>query len=100
SRCHKVRPAMEQTRIVAAPPGENWDSRWRIERELGSGATGVVYLATDSVQNRPVAIKLLSPQWLDNPEAFARFEREARMMARLDQHPNVVTLISHGERGR
>src|SRR5439155_24957116 len=77
-----------------------WDGRWRVERELGRGTTGIVYLATDMVQNRPVAVKLLLPQWVDDPDAFARFEREARMMAGLDQHPNLVTLIAHGTRGR
>ena len=80
------------------PSAEPWDGRWRIERELGKGTTGTVYLATDLALNRPVAVKLLLPSLANQPQYLARFAREASLMARLEQHPNVVALLSHGER--
>ena len=59
-----------------------------IDGEIGRGGMGVVYKATDSRLGRSVAIKALPPQFEDNPELMARFEREARTLAALN-HPNI-----------
>jgi hypothetical protein len=57
---------------------------------------GTVYRALDPILDRQVALKTISPGLLQNREARARFEREARAAARL-QHPNIVTIYELGE---
>jgi serine/threonine-protein kinase len=65
--------------------------QFRIERELGRGAVGVVYLAHDTKLNRQVAIKSIPPELADNPKARSRFSREARVLASLN-HPHIATI--------
>ena len=65
--------------------------QFRIERELGRGAVGVVYLAHDTKLDREVAIKRLPAEVMDNPKARSRFWREARVLASLN-HPNIATI--------
>ncbi|MEE8306220.1 MAG: serine/threonine-protein kinase, partial [Gammaproteobacteria bacterium] len=62
-----------------------------IERELGRGAAGVVYLAHDTKLNRSVAIKSLPAEVMANPKARSRFSREARLLASVN-HPNIATI--------
>jgi len=64
---------------------------FRIERELGRGGAGVVYLAHDSKLNRQVAIKSLPPDLIEDEEARSRFTREARALASVN-HPNIATI--------
>ena len=67
--------------------------RYSIERELGRGGMGVVYLARDVALDRPVAIKVL-PQYLALvPRLRERFIREAQTAARLS-HPNIVPIFA------
>ncbi|MEU0544920.1 bifunctional serine/threonine-protein kinase/ABC transporter substrate-binding protein [Nocardia sp. NPDC005978] len=73
---------------------------YRIERKLGGGGMGVVYLARHPRLPRLVAIKLLARELASDNQTRARFEREAELVARLD-HPNVVTVHDRGvEDGR
>ncbi|MBL8917961.1 MAG: serine/threonine protein kinase [Myxococcaceae bacterium] len=72
--------------------GRTLSGKWRIEKRLGSGGMGTVYLATDLTVDRPVALKFLQPALVAETEYRARFEQEARVMARVD-HPNLVTLF-------
>ncbi len=65
--------------------------RYSLERELGRGGMGIVYLARDVRLDRRVAIKLLPPHLAGNAEFRRRFLDEARMAARLS-HPNIVTI--------
>jgi len=65
--------------------------QFRIEREIGRGAMGVVYLAHDSKLDRQVAIKSLPAEVMANPKARVRFSREARTLASLN-HPNIATI--------
>ena len=65
--------------------------RYSIERELGRGGMGIVYLAREVRLDRPVAIKLLPPELAARPELRNRFLREARMAARLS-HPHIVPI--------
>ncbi|HEY3214972.1 MAG TPA: protein kinase [Candidatus Eisenbacteria bacterium] len=60
-----------------------------IERELGRGGMGVVYLGRDTRLDRPVAIKVLPEALGHDPERLARFEREAKILASLN-HPNIA----------
>jgi len=61
---------------------------FKIERELGRGGMGVVYLATDTRLDRQVAIKALPADLAADPDRLARFQREAKVLASLN-HPNV-----------
>ena len=70
--------------------------RYRIDRRLGAGGMSTVFLATDSVLERPVAIKLLAEHLAEDEDFVARFRREALAAARL-QHPNVVQVFDSGE---
>jgi len=63
---------------------------------IGQGGMGRVYLARDTRLNRQVALKILSPERVNNPRAIARFEREARVGAQL-QHENLVRIYDSGE---
>jgi serine/threonine protein kinase/formylglycine-generating enzyme required for sulfatase activity len=69
---------------------------FRIEQQLGSGGMGVVYEATELALDRRVALKLLRADVAETPSARARFEREARAIARL-RHPGIVAVHAIGE---
>ncbi len=70
-----------------------------IEREIGRGGMGIVYLARDEAQNRMVAIKVLPSAFDDHSTARERFEREARAAMRLS-HPHVIRVHRVGESAR
>jgi serine/threonine protein kinase len=63
--------------------GDILDGKYRVDRVLGSGGMGVVIAAHHLGLDQKVAIKLLLPEVLDDPEAAARFEREARAAAKI-----------------
>ncbi|MDO8667321.1 MAG: serine/threonine-protein kinase, partial [Gemmatimonadales bacterium] len=65
--------------------------RYSIDRELGRGGMGVVYLAKEVDLDRPVAIKLLPPAMAANAALRDRFLREARTAAKLS-HPNIIPI--------
>ena len=69
---------------------------YRVERLLGSGAAGVVYLARDEHLNRPVALKLLPPGLAQDARFRARFVRESQLAAGLE-HPAIVPIYGAGE---
>jgi hypothetical protein len=76
--------------------------RYQLEREIGRGAMGIVYLGRDTAINRLVAIKAipLASEFSDAElvEARSRFFREAETAGRLN-HPNIVTIYDVGEEG-
>ena len=69
--------------------------RYEVGRELGSGGMAVVVEATDRLLGRRVAVKLLFPHLVGDPDFLERFRREARVAARLS-HPNVVAVYDVG----
>lgn len=75
--------------------GQTLDGKYKIERELGRGGMGTVYLATHLGTERPVAVKVIAPQFMERPEFVERFRREARAAGRL-RHPNVVDVTDFG----
>jgi eukaryotic-like serine/threonine-protein kinase len=71
-------------------------SRYRLIERLGAGGMSVVWRAYDDVLGRPVAVKLLAPQWSGDADFRARVHREARAAARLT-HPNITNVYDYGE---
>ncbi len=70
--------------------------QYRIERELGRGGMGLVFLARDTTLDRPVAVKVIHPDLATRQTVAQRFLAEARMIARL-RHPNIVSVYTAGE---
>ncbi len=94
-------PVAGETIAAGDVAGVQAGARYRLVRELGRGATGVVYLARDAELDRDVAVKLLHPHLAGTvrADALARFFHEARVMASL-RHPNVVAVLDMDEAAR
>lgn len=75
--------------------GSTIDGKYQMTRELGRGGMGTVYLATHLGTERPVAVKIIAPQFMRRAEFVERFRREARAAGRL-RHPNVVDVTDFG----
>ncbi len=69
---------------------------YKVERPLGQGGMGVVYLARDTRLGRPVALKLLQAQFTQDAERMRRFQQEARAASSLN-HPNILTIYEVGQ---
>jgi len=70
--------------------------KYIILEEIGKGRFATVYRAQDVVLAREVALKVLHPQLLVDPDFVARFQREARVMAKL-RHPHIITVYDVGD---
>jgi serine/threonine-protein kinase len=75
--------------------GLTLDEKYRLDEPLGTGGMGTVYRATHLLIDRPVAIKVLNPRYVEDEAAQVRFRREARAAGRL-QHANAVTVTDFG----
>lgn len=75
--------------------GQVLDEKYRLERLLGSGGMGAVYLASHLGTERYVALKIIAPEFMRNEEFVERFKREARASGGL-RHPNVVDVTDFG----
>jgi hypothetical protein len=95
----EAEPAGRLPGLSEGPPtlavGSNF-ARHRIDEVLGRGALGVVFRATDCTLDRPVALKLITPERATDPTFRARFARECRLAAAID-HPHVVQIFHAGE---
>jgi eukaryotic-like serine/threonine-protein kinase len=80
---------------VSLAPGTVVD-RYKVSEQIGSGAMGEVFLATDEGLHRKVAVKILLEAHRQNAELRARFVREARAVAAIS-HPNVVQVFTTGD---
>jgi serine/threonine protein kinase len=105
-RCYEdeaVACSEDQSKTKQTLPGTTLlHGRYRLEKRLGRGAMGQVYLARDeNLLTRRVAVKTIRPDVLSDEdlqegEAIARFEREARTAASI-QHPNVIAVTDFGK---
>src|SRR5215468_4225944 len=76
-----------------------FSNRYEIERELARGGMADVFLARDQLLDRPVAVKVLFPEFARDPSFVERFRREAQSAASLN-HPNIAAVYDWGqERG-
>jgi serine/threonine protein kinase len=88
--------SFDSTALVPSRHGSRMIAeKYRLDRLLGRGGMGAVYEGTHVDLDRPVAIKLLLPDFTADPEALERFRREARAAARLN-HPNVADTYDYG----
>ena len=85
-----VPPAVEREQLAAAFP------QLVVEELIGLGGMGRVYRAQQPQLSRTVALKVLSPGLVNDPEWAERFTREARALARLS-HPNIVQVFEFGD---
>lgn len=81
--------------VVDSFIGRTLDEKYRLDERLGTGGMGTVYRATHLLIDRPVAIKVLNPRYVEDEAAQTRFRREARAAGRL-QHANAVTVTDFG----
>ncbi len=88
--------ALDRKPLVGARMGERLIAgKYRLDRRLGRGGMGAVYSATHLELDRPVAIKLLLPEYTADTQALERFRREARAAARLN-HLHVADTYDYG----
>src|SRR5690349_22554201 len=71
--------------------------RYRSPRRIGRGAMGDIYLATDDVLGREVAVKVLADRYAADESIRQRFKREALAAARLSGEPGAITIFDVGE---
>ncbi|WP_072688648.1 Stk1 family PASTA domain-containing Ser/Thr kinase [Rhodococcus marinonascens] len=75
--------------------GELLDRRYRVDAVIARGGMSTVYRGLDTRLDRPVAIKVMDPQFAADPAFLTRFEFEARSVARL-KHPSLVAVYDQG----
>jgi hypothetical protein len=87
----------DQTEKLRARLQESIGDAFELMELLGRGGMGIVFRAKERALDREVALKVLALDPVFAPEAYARFEREARLAAKLD-HPNIVPIFAVGHR--
>src|SRR5262245_14588258 len=78
------------------PENSVLNGRYELHRRLARGGMADVFLARDQLLDRPVAVKVLFPEFATDPSFVARFRREAQAAANLT-HPNIVSVYDWGE---
>ena len=86
---------MEKIEIL---PAGSVVGAFKILKKLGSGGSGVVYLAKQMAMDKVVAVKILHQDMAENPVYIRNFVHEARMAAKLD-HPNIIQALDVGSSG-
>ena len=78
--------------------GYTVEERYRLDKRIAAGGVGQVWRATDLLLERPVAVKVLRPEYADHPDTLDRFRKEARN-AGLLSHPHVAQVFDYGPGG-
>src|SRR4051812_30935739 len=84
--------------MTDASTGQVFNDRYEVLRRIARGGMADVYLARDTLLDRPVALKVLFPEFAVDPSFVERFRREAQSAANLN-HPNIVGVYDWGESG-
>ncbi len=84
--------------FTGLPSGTVLDGRYRLGGLIARGGMSTVYRGVDLRLDRPVAVKVMAPQYVADPAFLSRFEREARVAAGLG-HPGVVAVYDQGRDG-
>jgi serine/threonine protein kinase len=87
--------SLEEVRALTGQKLSHYD----VGHALGEGASGIVFFATDTKDNRPVALKVLRPEFSLNDEDLQRFVKRIKTALPL-RHPNLVALYGAGKTGR
>jgi eukaryotic-like serine/threonine-protein kinase len=82
--------------VSDTPPRTTINDRYELQERIGRGGMADVYLARDVLLDRPVAIKVLFPEFATDPNFVERFRREAQSAAGLN-HPNIVSVYDWGK---
>ena len=94
--CPRDGTALRSTNAAADLIGSVVAERYHILKKLGEGGMGTVYLAEHVKMGRKAALKVMNPGMNSDPDAIARFNREAANASRLN-HPNVCGIYDFGE---
>jgi serine/threonine protein kinase len=89
-------PAAKTSKTAPSAPLSFGSGRYQVVRLLGEGGSKIVYLARDNLLDREIALALIKVGSLDEQQR-ARITREAQAMAKLGDHPNIVTIYDVGE---
>jgi len=81
---------------MSEPRATVFNDRYELHRKLARGGMSDVYLARDLLLDRPVAVKVLFPEYAKDPTFVERFRREAQAAANLN-HPNIVAIYDWGQ---
>jgi eukaryotic-like serine/threonine-protein kinase len=79
-------------------PSQVLDARYRLEERIAAGGVGRVWRGTDLLLRRPVAVKLLRPEYADHPDTLGRFRAEARHAGALT-HPCIARVYDYCDGG-
>ncbi len=86
---------MSEEQLIATPGVFGENGNFLLERELGRGGMGGVYMGRDKMLDRPIALKVMLRQYGEDPAFVEKFKREAQAAARLI-HPNIAQIYSYG----
>lgn len=81
--------------LIQTPSSFGENGNFLLERELGSGGMGGVYMGRDKMLDRPVAVKVMLKEYGNDAEFVEKFKKEAQSVARLI-HPNIAQVYSYG----
>jgi serine/threonine-protein kinase len=88
--------AMWSQELAKRRIGDVLDGRYELQGLLGVGMSGAVYQALHRYTQRGVAVKIMHPQLVSDPNAVARFLREAKAVGKIG-HPSIVEILDAGE---
>ena len=95
---HAAFPQAESSEMQLAGTANSFFGNYQLEKELGQGGMGTVYLARDTGLNRKVALKILKPDLSEEPSFAKKFLDEVEVTASL-AHPNIIRVFTLGQQG-